>query len=142
MGQFWLLLANSSKARIFEGGSPIGELNEIFDLENESAKLREEDIVTDRSGRRHDEGMGLSAMERDPLDEETNVFVREVVRFLEKHRNAGDFQTLSIIAEPQFLGKLRNEMPAPLRGLVIEEVAKNITNQRPEQFQEHLQNLH
>ena len=144
MGQFWLIIANASKARIFEGTSPMGELNEIFEIENESARLQEKDLVTHGAGRRHDDGPygQKSAMERDPLDVETNNFVREVVRFLEKHRNSGSFESMSIIAEPRVLGKLRKEMPTSLRALVIEEVSKNVADQGPEAAQEHLHVLH
>ena len=66
MGQFWLVLANSSQARFFRGASPTANLREVHRLTNEAALMLEQDLASDRQGRRYDEGYAQkSAMERD-----------------------------------------------------------------------------
>jgi len=139
MGQFWLVLANSSRARFFEGVSPLAELAEIHDMQNAIVRAREQDLVSDRPGRRPDEGYAQrSGMERDAMDAEVTNFAREIVQYLEHGRATGQFTSLSIAAEPQFLGKLRSEMSSSLRGMVLEEVAKNLTDRGPEAVQDQL----
>ncbi len=141
MSDFWMVLADSSRVRIFAGASPVGTLTEVHELTNETARKRERDLVTDKPGRFRDEGQGRSATERDLLDEELTDFAREVSEFIDKRRISGEFQTLSIIAEPGFLGRLRRELSEPVRSVVLEEVAKNMTSQSPEKAQENLSRL-
>lgn len=143
MAQFWLVLANSSRARFFTGASPLAELREVHDMENETAKLREQDLVTDRQGRRHDDGYAQkSAMERDAMEPANAAFAREIIAYVEQARIEGRLGSLSIVAEPQILGKLRSEMSAALRNLVLEEVAKNVTDRGAEAVQDQLSVLH
>lgn len=126
MTTFWMLVADSSRARVYEGASPVGTLTPVHELEHEIAKLHEGDLVSDRPGRRHDDGHGRSAMERDVMATETDSFAREVASFLDDHRARGDFERLSIVADPSFLGSLRKHLSAPTNACLMETVSKNV----------------
>lgn len=141
MSDFWMVLADSSRVRIFEGASPVGTLTELHDFTNDTARKKDRDLVTDKPGRFRDEGQGRSAASQDPMEEEIADFARTVSQFIGKNRSSGNFQTLSIVAEPGFLGRLRRELPEQVRSVVLEEVAKNLTSQPPEKAQEHLSRL-
>ncbi len=142
--QFFLVIANSAQAKLFRGASPTGTLEEFSELTNDAAQMQEEDVVTHKAGRRHDNGMGhRSAMERDPVEHEVDDFAKTVASQLEQLRTSGELHSLSVVAEPQFLGKLRGELTPSLRDIVLEEVAKNVAGQPVEQVQDkHLTVLH
>ena len=88
-------------------------------LRSESRKLR--DIMSDKPGRSFaSKGGGRSsAMEygSDPVAEDQQEFIRQIIALLESHRRAGDFDRL---------GQLREMMPQTLADLVIREVPKNL----------------
>jgi len=48
----------------------------------------------------------------------------------ERGRTRNEFECLVVIAGPQFLGQLRDKMPAELQKMVMREVSKNLV-QRP-----------
>lgn len=141
MSDFWMVVADSARVQVYEGASPVGTLSKVHEMTNERARMRDGDLVSDKPGRMHDDGKGRSATEHDATDEELDNFVREVGQYLDKRRAAGDFKSLSIVAEPRFLGKLRKELGSTTRAVIIEEVAKNISVDGPEAAQEYLSRL-
>lgn len=141
MDTFCMLVANSAEARLYTGASPVGTLSEIAKLENKTARLKEADLVTDKEGRMRDDGQGRSAMERDPMEEEITAFARQIADQLEKMRTSGGFDALSIVAEPGFLGHLRNQLSGPTSDLVLEEIPKNVGTGEVEQAQGYLTRL-
>lgn len=54
------------------------------------------------------------------------MFAKRVVQFLEQARQGGEFDDLILIAEPQFLGKLRNLYSRDLKDVVTKEIPKDL----------------
>ncbi len=147
MSNFWVVVADSSKARFFRGRSPNSELEEFHDLVNERSRQHEGDLVTDKEGRFHDDqgdtrpGAPRSSTEPTAKDHEAATFANSVADFLDSRASSGEFTHVSIVANPKFLGRLRKAVSKSTRQRILEEVDKNLTDARQEEIREHLSKL-
>jgi protein required for attachment to host cells len=128
MPKVQILVANAARARFFSVDSPTGELQELRDETNPEARMREEDLVTDRRGRYRDSGVeGRSALDlmTDPKEVAIQRFARELAQELDRERTQGEMDRLYLVASPAFLGELRKHLSTPLKALIVEEIAKD-----------------
>lgn len=136
----WVLVADSARARLFIAERPVGPLVEIRDIVNPEARLHERDLVTDSPGRTHQNQAGPTRRqtfdEPSAKDHETRSFAREVIGEIEKLRGRGELEKLHVLAEPGFLGYLREQYSTPLKRCVGDEVTNRATHQRPEEIRE------
>jgi protein required for attachment to host cells len=136
----WLIVANSSIARIFKVHRKEA-LVEIETLVHPESRLHNRDLVSDRPGRTSDSvGFSRHAIEPtvDPQHQECIEFAREIARYLEKGRTQGIFDKLYIAAGPSQLGLLRQTIHAQTLNLVAGEVNKDMTHMKPEEIINHL----
>src|SRR5271170_8124938 len=105
----WLIVANSSLARIFKLVTR-QELKELKVIEHPESRLHNIDLVSDRPGR----DLELGGTRRHALEpkvmpkrQEFIVFAKQLADYLENARNNGEFDTLYIAASPALLGLLR-----------------------------------
>jgi len=146
MEDFWLVAADASRARFFEGDSPKGTLREIDVLENEDARKYDSELNTDRPGKSDDPsahkknpGMGRSAFGESERGEELlDRFAAEVAEKLRKAHASGDFDQFALVAAPEFLGRVRDKLDSHLQEILVEDVAKNVTDADAEQIQSYL----
>lgn len=140
MEKTWIVVADSSRARFFQVEKPVGPLREMRDLVNPDGRLHEGDLVSDAPGRTHQGQAGPER--RQAFDEpsakqhETRRFAREVIESIDKLRNSGELKKFHVLAEPGFLGQLREHYSAPLKKCVGEEITRRVTQQRPEKIRE------
>lgn len=127
----WIVVANRGVARLFQARQPTGPLQELDAFIHPEARLREQDLVSDRPGR-GSERFGPGGHAEDPdttlVEQETSNFALELSRFLLKGRTDGRFDGLMLIAAPEFLGSLRDRLDGPTRGRIMLEVAKNLVH--------------
>ncbi|MCB1785034.1 MAG: host attachment protein [Chromatiaceae bacterium] len=140
MSKIWVVVADASRARIFTASKPADGLTEVETLSNPEGRLHEGDLVSDRGGRisagegaRHGYGAGSSAK-----DETINRFAATVCKHLERGRNSRAFGKLYVVAAPQFLGMMRKHQSDPLRGLISDEIATELTTQSAERIRAQL----
>lgn len=142
MSLIWVIVADASRARIFNAPKGKGLLHELETLCHPEGRLHEGDLVTDKPGRdrntasgggSHDMGHEASAKE-----EEAERFASQVNDALESARIKGNFVKLYIIAAPAFLGLLRKHQSAPLKKLIVEEISKNLAAHTPEDIRKAL----
>ena len=141
MRNTWIVVADSSRARIFSAGTPSAKLAEIETLEHPQSRAKARDLVEDGAssgfssvgGSRH--GIGV---DNSPKLHEHEVFAREVVAALERGRAENRFDTVVVMAPSTFLGQLRHAMSAPLSKLVAQTVAKDLTQSTPDQIRGHI----
>ncbi len=128
MSSILVVVADSSRARIFKAGSSPGSLEEIQDLTHPEARLHEGELTTDRSGRDTNNTSGSHAFGtgEEAKDEEAARFASVVCRTLEESHNKGNFKRLYIVAAPAFLGLLRKHMSDSIKQVLEAEVPKNI----------------
>ena len=141
MKSTWILVADSSRARIFTVDTLSSPLEEIDDLTHMESRLRDREITSDLPGRNRGEGgAGGHAFEQatDPKQNEADSFAHYVAHYLDSARNNNKISRLLIVAEPTFLGLLRKHISEPLRKMVSFELDKNITEQSVDIIRKHI----
>lgn len=140
MSAIWVVVADSSRARIFSADKPASPLVEIETLAHPQARLHESDLVSDRPGRDRNPGSMSHDMgnESDAKNEESIRFAIQLNETLDSGRNRGKFAKLYVIAAPEFLGTLRKHRSSPLAKLVAAEVPKNLAAHKPVDIRKNL----
>ncbi|MGZ8162359.1 MAG: host attachment protein [Methylobacter sp.] len=136
----WILVADSTRARIFTAESSASPLVELEDLAHPASRLLDREITSDLPGRvKSTNGIG-HALEQptDPKKHEADTFAHQIAHYLAEAYQANKFEQLFIIAEPSFLGLLRNHLPEQIRKQVRFELDKNITTQSAADIRKHL----
>jgi protein required for attachment to host cells len=125
----WIVVANASRARIFEAAASDTQMHEIETLVHPESRQHEGDLISDHAGHVYNGTTGGHSIDR--LDtakhQEADEFAHALCETLEHGRNAGRFHRLYLIAAPQFLGLLRKHMSKPLQNMVGHEYAKDLT---------------
>ena len=140
MGSIWIVVADSSRARIFTAETGHSAMVEIQTLAHPAARLHEGDLVSDKAGREWDGGATSHDMdgESGAKQEEAVRFASEVCQVLESGRTSGQFDKIYVIAAPGFLGTLRKQQSSSLQKLVCAEVPKNMANHDISDIRKHL----
>ena len=136
MTRTWIVVAESSRARIFEAATPAADLTEIEDRVHPAGRMHNRDLVSDRQG--HDSGEAGSGPhvldESTPAHvEEMHKFAREIAERLEQGLNDKAYDRLVMVAPPKFLGVLRDALPERVAGCVSESLHKDLVRHGPEE---------
>lgn len=141
MNQTWVVVADSSRARIFQAEGVLGPLREVATLTHPEARLHTQELTSDLPGRAFDSvGAGRHAMERivDPKEHEALMFAHQVATRLETAYNDGQFAQLVLVAAPRFLGQVRQTLSNQVAAAITYELDKNLTQQSAEDIRRHL----
>lgn len=136
----WIVVADSSRARIFTADSPSSPLEEIEDLSHTEGRLHDREITSDLPGRiKSANEIGHAYEQRtDPKQHEVDNFARYIAQHLEEARNKNRFEQLIIVAGPSFLGMLRNHLQEQTKKRVCFELDKEITALSAADIRQHL----
>lgn len=133
MEKTWIVVADSTHARIFYACNRVQPLTPVTELSFPEARLREQDIYSDRPGRTFESANdSRSAMEAPNVRDQQHEFAREICDALDKGRNKGKFEKLVLVAPPAMLGSLRHSLGNQLSKQVARCIDKNLTGE-PEQ---------
>ncbi|MDT8450810.1 MAG: host attachment protein [Wenzhouxiangellaceae bacterium] len=141
MTDIWVLAADSTEARLFTREKSRSRLVEQQDWLHPESRLPGRDLEQDRQGKTFaSHGYGQSDMQKrtEPKKREAADFARELTDFLNAARARGEFEALQIVAEPTFLGLLRERLDEHTREMVARAVARNLTRRSPETIAEAL----
>lgn len=131
MPNTWIVVADSSRARVFEVLDRNETLREIDDLINPAGRESDRDLRTDGLGRYYPRGEQTqghtAAPNTDPAQHEVQLFAKTVGHYLEQARVEHRYDRLCLIAAPKFLGLLRQNLSKSARHLVFEELDKDIS---------------
>lgn len=133
MKSFWILVADSGRARIFTANTPSSPLEDLEDIAHTEGRLYDREIASDLSGRmRYTSSAGNVGGHAydppsNPKKHEAMSFARSIAQHLEEALNENKFEQLVIIAEPSFLGMLRNNLSKQVKKTVCLELDKSIT---------------
>ncbi|MDO9104329.1 MAG: host attachment protein [Methylovulum sp.] len=136
----WILVADNAHARIFTAETPSSALAEIEGLSHTEGRLHDREITSDLPGRiKSSDGSG-HALEQatDPKQHESDNFAHSLAKLLEDAFNHQKFAQLLIVAEPSFLGLLRQHLSENVKKHVCFELDKNITLHSVEDIRQHL----
>ncbi len=141
MSTTWVVVADSSRARLFEQDHPRDALQELKDLANPRGRMKGSELLADSPGRAFDsEGAGRHAMSTatDPRRHEAEVFAGEIAKRLDRARTGHKFESLVIFAPPEFLGLLRDKMNEPTKGLVTRTLNKDLVSLKPDKILDYM----
>jgi protein required for attachment to host cells len=135
MSGTWILVAESSRAKLYRADNRKSPISEIEALENPAGRLHEGDLVSDRPG---SDG-GSVGQGRRVLDDKTTArqqehisFAKQLAERLNAARTEGEFSRLVLAAPPAFLGLLRDSLGKEVMDMVYAQVDKNLVQQPAE----------
>ncbi len=136
----WLIVANSSLARIFKIENR-HSLIELAVLEHPESRLHTRDLVSDKPGRDFERiGPARHSIESQtsPKQQEFNYFAKQLAKYLEEALAKGEFNRLYLAASPGLLGILRQILHPSLTKLLSGEINKDVTHLKPQEIMTHL----
>jgi protein required for attachment to host cells len=136
----WVVVADSSRCRIFSQAAQFGPLVELTDLVCVRSKMRDQDISADRPGRTvNSQGLRHAlSPHTETTDQETIRFAKQISDHLQAACLDHRCSSLYVIAEPRFLGFLRAAFSAHVRDAVKAEIPKDLTRQDPDTIRQRL----
>jgi protein required for attachment to host cells len=136
----WIVVANSTYVRIFTADTPSSPLEELENFVHTENRLHDREITSDLPGRVKSFGGGGHAYEQptDPKQHEADNFAHRIAQYLEDAHNENRFEQLIIVADPSFLGRLRNHLQEQIKKLVRLEIDKQITTLTAAEIRQHL----
>lgn len=134
MENTWIVVADSSRARILSTHTRVKPPIDIEELSHPEGRMKAQELTTDRPGSTNDShGDGRHGMEPPDLHHHHHeIFAKEIAEYLEKGRNSGKFTQLALVAPPAFLGVLRQKLDGQLSKLIAHTVQKNLIEQSNE----------
>lgn len=141
MKSAWILVADSSRARIFEAENSVAELIEIETLAHPAGRLHEQELDSDLPGKdMGNQGAGGHAYsdEVSPKEQEEIGFAKSVASHLCDELNQNKFDRLFVVAAPSFLGDLRNSFSTRLAKHVVFTLDKNVVSLSPKEIRGYL----
>lgn len=141
----WVVVAHQAGARFMEHKSGFGRhLILVHEIEHPEGRMRNQDIDSDRPGTASSGGHGTSrrAMQHEETAHEhkASAFAQTIATELSKARAAGKFDSLILVAEPGFLGLLRDALDKATSQTVVDSVNKNLAVEKPNEVAQHLGN--
>lgn len=139
----WVLVSDSAQAKIFRI-TKFPKLEVVETLAHPESRFRAQNLVSSPPGRNFQSG-GVSRHAyqslTDPRQVEAEKFASYLNEYLTAAHNQGAFNRLYILANPSFLGLLRQALDAHIQKMVIHESAKDITAYTTELIEKHLEQI-
>ena len=141
MGTHLILVADSSRARLFTREKANSELHEIETFSHPEGRMHEQNKSGDLPGKHAgNTGTGSHAYqeETEPKEQEMINFAKRLTRHLDDLVSKHKVNHLSIIAAPTFLGILRKNLSDQTDKLVNFELDKDLVTHSVDDIQKHL----
>jgi len=130
---FWVVVADEAKAVVYARASKSGPLHEVFSLENEAARMKTEQLISDSGGRSYDsKGKGRHTMTRekvDPKKHAASIFAKQIAERIGRVMHDGSCRGFALIAAPRFLGTLREAVSVATTAEPYATVDKDVVGQ-------------
>jgi protein required for attachment to host cells len=142
MKKKWVVVAESSRARIFSVESRTSPLKEVDDMVNVASRAHAQELVSDVQGRTFDSNGqgGRHAMEPriEPKKLEVSHFAHDVSERLENARRVGDYNDLVLISSPGFLGMLKQSLGNVTQKHISKTINKNLIHKSESEIRDYL----
>lgn len=139
----WYVLANRVSATIYSNG-PSGKFTFLQRIDNKQGGMRESDLDSDKPGRGFSTAGG--GVFRHSLDRRyqhhelvARKFAKRLGKFLDSALRKRAFGQLVLIAEPHFLGLLREAFPPAVKRVVEHEIKHRYRELSSERLHEQIQ---
>ena len=137
----WILVANSSRARLFSTEKVNAPWNLEQELEHPESRAKNMDLVSDKPGRQQQSASGgtnrpAMSERTEPKEAQAELFARELADVLEKGWQQGHCESIVLVAPPHFLGLLRGALSGQCDKRVHHSVVKDYTQHTVKQLME------
>lgn len=129
----WFAVASQKEVRIFIRASDRSRIELIKTLTNPLGTVKKRDLIRKEAGRGAKSVGGhlgsthyTEGKRHDPHEEAEIQFAKEIAQFLESERLKNSFSSLTVVAEPHFLGKIKAEMNDKLQESVTDWIKKDL----------------
>jgi len=135
MATTWIVAGDASRARVLQVTGR-HSLREIQDFVNPKGRLHERDLLADGhprfdghggAGRPGTGGPGSDRQEMPAGEHATELFAKQIDRFLDQARVQKRYDRLFVLAPPKFLGLLRRNLDKEVEKLVRDEIDKDLS---------------
>lgn len=141
MSKTWILIADSTRARLFEVGTRDRHLSEVACFTNPDGRAPGRDAASDRLPRVN-ESVGRVRHAIEPhtslREKSTDHFAHALGEALERSHHDHLYERLVLVAPDRFLGALHKNLSKTLIGCVVGEVRRNLTALPIPALQSHL----
>ncbi|MFM7524842.1 MAG: host attachment protein [Betaproteobacteria bacterium] len=142
MGKQWVMVADRTRARIFENDGDLDKLNEIEDLLNPEGRFSDAEFHHDAKGRFCGKGDRQHAHTAQPrvskaVHDEEN-FSRQLAAVLDRGCQASQYDSLVVVAPPAFLGILRKQLSDQVDKRIVKQLNSDISGYAPQQVSDYL----
>ncbi len=137
----WVMVADSSRARLLGTDDPAGALEELEDMLHQDGRSREGELVSDRPGRnRNGSSSGSHSIghEQDAKKHEMVAFAKDIGRRLVQSRQKGEFERLYLMASEKMLGLIKKELDDETTRALEQADALNLVQHSVESIRDHL----
>lgn len=141
MSKTWVVVAESSRAKIFELDKKNAPLRELQGFAHTASRSHEHNMTSDLPGRFMNStthGSHKLSNHSSPKEHESVEFARVIGSHLDDARNRGQFDKLIIMSPPGFLGHLRKELSSETCKYIVSEIDKNLVRHNTQEIQAHL----
>lgn len=125
----WVLLANASRARLFERDHDNGALRELGDFVHPDSRLKSAALSHDRAGQGA-KGSARAHFEppTSPKEREQEHFAEQLAHYLEEAALAERLVGWALIASNPFLGRLRGALGSTAAARLRHHVDRDLTS--------------
>lgn len=139
----WIVIANRTGARVVERNTSPMELLLVKEFENSRGRRQDSELNSDAPGLSFSSagsgGGHPMTSEESAHDHVARAFAQELGQELERERVAHRFTRLVLVAEPRFLGFLREALPLHTATLVDQTITKDLAMLELPELAQHLQ---
>ena len=129
---YLVVVADESRAILYSHETRSGPLRQLSEFGNEAARMKTEDLVTDRGGRSFDShGHGRHTMvgEKDgPKHHAAEVFAKQIAERIASGTHRGTLRGFALVAAPRFLGMLRDAISTSTKAEPWTSVDKDVVD--------------
>lgn len=140
----WIVVADASRARLFETGVVDGAMTEIADLCHPEGRMHDRELTRGPLPASH-ESVGPVSHGMEPhtnvREKASQEFARELAERLEHGRVNHAFDALVLVAEPRFLGVLRSSIGREVSKLLVGSIGKGVSQSSPDEIRRVLAEL-
>ncbi len=130
---YWAVVADESHAIVYARETLSGPLHEQFSLDNEVARKKTDQLISDSGGRSYDSyGKGRHTMSNeksDPKKTAATAFAKQIAGRIAKVMHDGSCRGYALVAAPRFLGLLREAISVAKIAEPYETVDKEVVGQ-------------
>lgn len=140
MANIWILVANSSFARVYEHLGPNKGIKLVKEMDHPESRFKNSELVTDRSGSMSAvyAGKGSKQPQTQPKTHQAKLFAQKLAQELYQGRTQNAYKRAIVFAPPAFMGMLNTQMDQPTAELVTDRFEKDYTKAAEPQLRKQL----